>query len=223
MNSVRLTPKLIAGLAILTLGLLWTLDNVLHVQRFALWWPVVLIVAGLARFFDPAASKFGSAILMIAGTLLLLNNLDRFDLDFSDLFPLFIAVVGGKLVWDAITRRSARLATSDPDSTFSAFAMMAGVKRQSVSQEFRGGDASAIMGGVEIDLRSANVRDGEVAEIDTFAMWGGIEIRVPENWRVVGKVLPLMGGFDDKTRPTGTGPTLVVKGVAVMGAVEVKN
>ena len=33
-----------------------------------------------------------------------------------------------------------------------------------------------------------------------FAFWGGIEIKVPEDWTVVTRVMPLMGGVEDKTR-----------------------
>jgi hypothetical protein len=60
---------------------------------------------------------------------------------------------------------------------------------------------------------------------DVFAMWGGIEIRVPENWTVVGRVTPILGGFDDKTRPPQQESTqrLVIRGFVIMGGVEVKN
>lgn len=227
MNSFRLTPRLIVGLAILILGVLLTLDNFgFHTHSIIRWWPVVLIVIGLVRLLDPTAGKGASIVLLLIGGVFLLDNVTNIDIDFSDLFPLLIALLGAKLIWDAIGRRSGpRLATEDPNSTISAFAIMAGVHRQSTSREFRGGDANAIMGGVEIDLRNADIKEGELAEIDAFALWGGVEIRVPENWRIVGKVMPLMGGFEDKTagKHTGPGPTLIVRGAAIMGAVEVKN
>ena len=100
---------------------------------------------------------------------------------------------------------------------------MSGVNRGSNASTFRGGELAAFMGGCEIDLRQAAIH-GE-AVLDVFAMWGGIEIRVPENWTVIGRVMPLLGGFDDATRPPkeATDHRLIVRGVVLMGGVEVKN
>lgn len=228
-TAIRIAPRLLVGLGILVLGLLWTLDNmdIIESERITEWWPMVLIAVGLVRFMDPIKSKFASALFIAVGTVLLLDNLDVADVDLGDLIPLGIAAIGAKLIWDAVRRQSYAPVTSDstdPGSTLTAFALWAGVRRQSTSTAFRGGDASAIMGGVELDLRNAQIRDGEQAVIDAFAMWGGVEITVPENWRVVSKVMPLMGGFEDKTTSKSTtGPVLIVQGTAIMGAIEVKN
>ena len=102
-------------------------------------------------------------------------------------------------------------------------AIMAGVTRGNNSPAFRRADLFAFMGGCEIDLRKAAI-NGE-AIIDLFCMWGGIEIRVPEDWTVVSQIVPLMGGVDDKTRPpqTASGHRLTLRGMALMGGVEVKN
>jgi len=80
-----------------------------------------------------------------------------------------------------------------------------------------------VLGGCELDLRHAAI-DGE-AVIDVFAMWGGIEIKVPENWSVSGRVTPILGGYEDKTRrvPDGTNQRLLVRGLVIMGGVEIKN
>jgi predicted membrane protein len=79
------------------------------------------------------------------------------------------------------------------------------------------------MGGCELDLRHAAI-DGE-AVIEIFALWGGIEIRVPEDWTVVSRVTPLLGGVDDTTRPpqSASRHRLVVRGFVVMAGVEIKN
>ena len=219
--------RLIIGLSILTTGLLWTLDNldVLESESITRWWPVVVIVVGLVRFFDPTAGKLASIIITLVGVGILLDSMDVWDFDPGDFIPLLIAFIGAKLVLDVFRRRNARAAADSPDSIVHAFAFMSSVGRRSVAADFRGGDANAIMGGVELDLRSAQIVPGQEVVIDTFAFWGGIEIRVPDDWRVVSQVMPLMGAYEDNTtsKNATAGPVLVVRGVVVMGGIEVKN
>ncbi len=225
-NPFRITPRLIVGMAILALGILWTLDNMSYIDasHYTRFWPVVLILIGLAKLTDPRASKGGPIVLMLVGAFLLFMKITHMHVDIGDLIPFGLALLGAKLVMDALGRKRPPSSIDDPNAVIHSFAMMAGIHHQSSAQAFRGGDVNAIMGGVELDLRNAQIKDGEEAVIDAFAMWGGIEITVPENWRVAGQVMPLLGGFENKTRATGTGgPLLIIKGTAVMGAVEVKN
>ena len=226
-NFFRNATKLLIGLSILTIGLLWTLDNLNLVESEAItrWWPMVVIVIGLVRFFDRTTSRVGSAVITLIGLALMLDTLDIWGFDPGDFFPLFIALIGVKLVTDVFRRRAVRNTDgATADAIVHAFAFMSGVGRRSVARDFRGGDANAIMGGVEIDLRGAQIQPGQEAILDTFAMMGGIEIQVPENWRVVSEVFPLMGAFDDSTRNTEAGqPVLIVRGFVLMGAIEVKN
>lgn len=221
----RISPRLIIGLGILLIGLLWTLDNMdlIESEQYTRWWPAVLIAAGIARVLDHSGRAAG-VVMIVIGSALLIGSLDLADFDFGDLIPLGIALLGGKLVWDALSRRPASAGGGDSSADINAVAIMSAVKRQSHSSQFRTADATAVMGGVEIDLRSASIQSGQEAVIDTFAFWGGIDIIVPPDWRIVSQVMPLLGGFEDKTqRGTAGGPVLVIRGVAVMGAVEVKN
>jgi hypothetical protein len=219
------TPRLIIGLAVLILGTLWTLDNLdfLESEDFTQWWPAVLIVIGGVQLASRRTNRFGPVLLMIVGVLLLGSSLDYIDLDLRDLIPLGIAAFGAKLIWDALSRRSARPSDPKDDSTVHAFATMGGVHWQSTSQNFQGGDANAIMGGVEIDLRKVQIQPGQDVIIDALAIMGAVEIRVPAGWKIVANVLPIMGGFEDTTASSDTGPRLTIRGTAFMGAIEVKN
>jgi hypothetical protein len=131
--------------------------------------------------------------------------------------------IGGYIVWQALGGESQRLAAADTVSTITALAVMGGVQRSSNAASFKGGELTAIMGGCEVDLRKASIE--REAVIDVFALWGGIEIRVPEDWTVIGKVVPLLGAYEDKSRPPDDGglKRLIVRGAVVMGGVEVKN
>ena len=123
----------------------------------------------------------------------------------------------------AFTDSPPRPSAPPENSTMTVVAIMAGVARGNNSPAFRRADLFAFMGGCEIDLRKAAI-NGE-AIIDLFCMWGGIEIRVPEDWTVVSQIVPLMGGVDDKTRPpqTASAHRLTLRGMALMGGVEIKN
>src|SRR6185436_13726953 len=113
----------------------------------------------------------------------------------------------------------------DPTATVGAVAVMSAIERSTSTTDFRGGELTAVMGGIEVDLRQAQIANGE-AVIDVFAFWGGIELKVPESWVVVGKVAPLMGGYVDKTRRQAKHDghqRLILRGMAIMGGVEVRN
>jgi predicted membrane protein len=100
---------------------------------------------------------------------------------------------------------------------------MSGVKRNIFSAGFRRANLTAVMGGVEIDLRQSAASGGE-SVIDVFAIWGGIQIRVPADWQVVSEVVPIMGGVDDRSgHVQPSRHRLVLKGMVLMGGVEVKS
>ena len=84
-------------------------------------------------------------------------------------------------------------------------------------------EVSAVMGGCDIDLRDA-VPSTDPLVIQVFAMWGGIDIRVPPGWEIQNEAWPILGGIVDSTTPPAV-PThrVILRGNAFMGGVEIKN
>jgi predicted membrane protein len=102
-------------------------------------------------------------------------------------------------------------------------AMLGGTKTVNSSDDFRGGQAVAVMGGCEIDLRKASVA-AEEAVLDVFAFWGGVVVIVPEDWEVDNQVNAFLGGVEDKSHPApGSKQRLVLTGTVIMGGAEVKH
>jgi len=58
----------------------------------------------------------------------------------------------------------------------SLIAVLGGVEHRNSSQDFRGGHASAILGGCDIDLRRASIASGP-AILDVFAFWAASRSR----------------------------------------------
>ena len=68
--------------------------------------------------------------------------------------------------------------------------------------------------------------DPSGAVIDATAAFGGIDILVPEGWRVTASGIPIFGGFESKTKappPSEDVPKLTVRGLALFGGVTVKH
>ena len=225
--GVRLTPHLMFGLLIILVGVVFTLDNLnlAHAEDYLRYWPAGLIAIGLTKLWQDRreqGSSIGGVIFTLVGTWLLFDTLGYVEANPIDFWPLLLVFIGTVIVWQGIRGRRQRSGASTND-TINAVAILSGVNRGSNSTSFKGGELTAFMGGCEIDLRNAQI-NGEAA-IDVFAMWGGIEIRVPENWTVIGKVTPLMGGFEDHTRApqAASAHRLIVRGMVIMGGVEIKN
>ncbi len=109
-----------------------------------------------------------------------------------------LALIGLRLVWIGLWPRRP-LAGAENIATVDGLVLLGGGRRSSNSADFRGGDLMAVMGGFNVDLRNAKIANGP-AVIDVFAFWGGIDIKVPEDWAVTVRGIPLLGGFDDKTQ-----------------------
>ncbi len=201
-----LTSRLVFGLLLIFLGVVFTLDQMrwIDAEDVLRLWPLVLIAAGAGKLFGPrsAGSRFTGLILIVVGGWLLLEILDVVYASIWDYWPLLLVLVGVRIVWRGLVGESR--AAADSASTVNAVAMLGGMSRASDSPDFRGGDMMAFMGGCEVDLRRARIATGP-AVIDAFAFWGGVEIRVPEDWVVSVKGIPFMGGYEDNTRPLANG------------------
>ena len=223
------TAQVVFGLMIVVVGILFTLDNVglIDARDYLQYWPAGLVVVGLLKIWQATRDGhgwFGGLVFVVIGTWMLVERIVYFTINARDLLPLGLVVLGGYMVWRGFGGRR-RERESDGHSSFSALAIMGGVARRSSSQAFQGADLTALMGGCEIDLRPASIAPGTEAVIDVFAFWGGIDIKVPEDWTVVTRAMPLMGGVEDKTRApqASTSKRLVIRGIVVMGGVTIKN
>lgn len=223
------TAQVVFGLMIVIAGVLFTLDNLdlLDARDYLRYWPAGLVAIGLLKIYHARGAGhgwFGGLLFIGVGVWMLLNGILYFTISVRDLLPLLLVALGGYMVWRGFGGQS-RPTSADGQSSFSALAIMGGVARRSSSQAFIGADLTAVMGACEIDLSQASIAPGSEAVIDVFALWGGIEIKVPEDWTVVINAMPLMGGVEDKTRAPQSGPVkrLVLRGVVVMGGVAIKH
>ncbi|AFR47935.1 DUF1707 domain-containing protein [Gordonia sp. KTR9] len=84
--------------------------------------------------------------------------------------------------------------------------------------------ATAIMGGVELDLREVEFI-APVLTLQCMAIMGGVEIKVPDGVTVEIGGLGIMGGFSGRSQKASRpgAPVVRVTGLALMGGVDVKH
>lgn len=82
----------------------------------------------------------------------------------------------------------------------------------------------AVCGGVELDLTEASFQQQRIV-INAFCLFGGMEIKLPENVAVRSTGTGIFGGFDVETRdaPDPRAPVIVITGFAIFGGVSAKS
>ena len=188
MNRQR--SGVVFGAFIIVVGLFALLDN-LHLfdaHRVQPFWPLVFVALGALKLAQSRRSShviWGGA-LMALGTGMTLQNLGLIHFEWRQLWPVALILVGLNVISKSFRPRGDDAACATPGdgqrnerlehgSRIDASATMSGIVLKNDSQEFTGGDISAVMGAVEIDLRQAAIATEAVLHLSVIM--GGVEDR----------------------------------------------
>ncbi len=231
-RSRRGAPRggVVAGAIIIGIGTLLLLHEFGIMPDFdwSTYWPVILIVIGALNLSDrKPGGQTGGVILIGIGALFLLRELGIIHFLFRQIWPVFVIALGAGLLLQALRRPQFERGFTRFGNALNEWTVFGGGKRVITATNFQGGEVFAVFGGHEIDLRDADI-EGDSAGIHVTVVFGGAEFKVPGHWEVVSKVMPVFGGFEDKTahpRPDSGKPVkrLFISGAVVFGGFEVKN
>jgi predicted membrane protein len=230
---------LVIGTIILLLGILFLLENLGYFQVAPLWqfWPVVLIAVGIAKLIDSRGKNWiPGTVLTLIGLIFLANNIGVLAWNIWKFAGPALLILAGVLILvrgsfhfdDNVYWTGAFQDTgANAENVLHEYAIFGGVNRRIESQDFQGGEAIALFGGVEIDMHRAATTREEIS-VDVNAIFGGVELWTPDTWDVIVRGSSILGGFEDKTHRTAAPegvkrPRLVIRGSAVFGGVVVKN
>jgi hypothetical protein len=221
---VTMAVRMWLGGLLVVFGGLWLLDALEVLDAGAVidrWWPLAVIALGAAGAVTQRRLSLGPVVVMGIGTVLLVDQLVEVDMD-AYLWPLLAVAVGGWLLVTLGRRGAPAPSSVDRESTFALFG---GSETRNRSPHFQHANVAAVMGGATLDLREAHVDPG--ARVDALALFGGVDVIVPQGTRVALHGLPVFGGYGDKTVTDGVlpddAPVLDVNATAIFGGVEVKN
>jgi len=216
--------QLVFGIAVILIGVGFFLDA-LNLVDFSNvignWWPTFVILAGLVSLISNPRVFLWPLLIIAIGVLLQLREFNLLSFNpWSLIWPAIIIVFGASILFKSNNWNKRQDHNEDELDLFSGFS---GHQAKSSSQDFKGGKATAVFGGIELDLRHAAIK--QTANLEVFAAFGGIDIRVPEGWRVEVSGTPILGGWENKTDTPKSKDASVLKiqGTCMFGGVSVKS
>jgi len=220
------------GGVIVFVGVALLLDHLGIVSVGGLWrfWPMILVLAGIVNLLDECRRMWG-VVLLAAGILLQLGEFNLVKVTWALLWPGAVISVGLMLMWGSIKARKGGVGRTEGPTgpgALNEMAIFSGVEKRVSSKNFTGGRLFAMFGGIEIDLWQAEI-EGDTAVLHIDAIFGGVELRVPDTWVVSSEGQGIFGGYSDSTHqrppadPAQPRKTLIIRGAAVFGGVEIRN
>lgn len=217
--------RITTGIIILAIGvgaLLGALNLIPFWSWFSNLWPILVIVAGLFVLLGDFRRNYiwGIAIILV-GVLLQLKAAGVVDFNFFSLIvPIGLIAAGLTVLLHVQNRPSIKAGSNDVDDISVIFS---GSESKNKSANYQGGRITAIFGGAVLDLRDAKIQ--KEAVLDVFTVCGGVEIRVPRDWKVISKAAPIAGGVENRSEGNEDhkGPVLIVTGTVALGGVEIKT
>lgn len=220
--------NVIIGLVLIALGVLIGL-NALDLLKFNIffkgWWSLFIIIPcfiGVLKDKEKTSSilgcLFGVGLLLCAQEVITYKQLGEFA------FPVILVVVGisfiVRSIFNSQLSEEMKKVTYKGDSKTIAF--FSGQEINCDNKEFKGTSLVAVFGGIDLDLRKA-IFDGDTI-IKACCVFGGIDILVPNNVKVVIKSNSVFGGVEQKRKNTEIDDksyTLYVDASCVFGGLDV--
>jgi len=203
--------------------------------NFLTQWPMLFVGVGTISLIG--GNRKGGIILIIIGVFFLICK----D-NWAVYWPLILIAVGITILFRQRDPHKFRIGTAPEENiseanstnsynsvnTFDDFVIFGGREIFINSQALAGGKATSIFGGIEFDMKKANLQPGG-AVVDCISVFGGCGFKIPMDWIVRNEVTTIFGAFTDKRGDTYSekyydpSKTIVIKGVSIFGGIEVKH
>lgn len=237
-KNINTNKKAVLGAFLIALGAIWILERLDLIPSFLndifISWQMLLIGVGI--FVSITGNKSKGTILIVAGAFFLIPEVVHIPYELRRIgWPLFVILVGVVLIMlhskgkEAYSHFSCDKKNHKNIDYFEDFVVFGGREVYIDSQNFQGGQTAAIFGGAQYDFRQAQLSPNG-AEVEALAVFGSTVFKVPQGWNIKNEVTAIFGAFADKR---GNAPlnqivndpsrTLVIKGFALFGGVEIKN
>ncbi len=204
---------IIWGIAIVALGVIFG-GNAIGLFNFDVffdgWWTLFIIVPSAISLITEK-ERLQSLAFLGAGIIMLLaaQHVFEWEVAWKAILALFLILIGLSIIFRSIfhsknDKEVEKKVKSADDKTMDAqTAVFSGSERVYNDEVFSGSNMVAIFGGAELDLRKAKFTKDTV--IKAFALFGGVDIKVPEDVNIKSKSGFIFGGISDERKGESKG------------------
>lgn len=234
----KINANFIIGLFFIILGLLITLnylDIIVDVNYSVIFWSFVCLT-GLGIALNEQKFTTIPSLMVVVGLWNTLKEVGIIEYSiFNFIWPICLFTIGISLVFsNNLFSKRTQNQTSDKNIKESKLnnknvlvfnGIFSGVEQRLSTNPFNGLNATALFGGVELDLRDIVVIDKEVY-IEASAFFGGVTFIMPDNKYniIVDDSLAIFGGIENKYKGifNENNNTIIINSKAMFGGVEIK-
>jgi hypothetical protein len=236
----KCNASLIFGVVAIIAGTVLMLDRLGYVDAHLIFrlWPLILIALGINTLLQKRGGVvqriggdeyivgsgrgniIGGGMLILVGVLNLLFTLHYFR--WSQMWPVMLIGFGLLMVWESQRPRQER---SNVGGDGSAHSVFASVEKSIDTRDFREATVESVFGSIELDLGRAEMVEDK-AYLNVACVFASVEVRIPDHWNVLIEANAVFGSCENKARPplpSATPKTLIVRGDAVFGSIEIRN
>ena len=222
--------KILWGVVLILVGGIFALNafGITNIEVFFDgWWTLFIIVPCFIGIFSER-EKTGNIIGLAIGVFLLLccQNVLDFDMLWKLVIPAIIVIIGIKLIFSAVLGDKATkmivVSRQNGDNVKTGCATFSGQDMNFDGEIFEGAELNAVFGGVKCDLRNAIIEKD--CAITASAIFGGIDIYVPDNINVKISSNSIFGGVSEKKHHPymENAVTLYINATCIFGGAEIK-
>ena len=233
MENRNSRKSIIVGFVVLVAGLALLLNNLgiynYELKRYILRWEMIPIAMGL--IFILSHDHKGPGIVFLAiGTTLYVRNFFDLNINFWQIFwAAMLILIGIMIIFrNKIDTSRCEKKNLSSDDVIDEINVFGGGDRTITSQNFQGGRIFAVFGGSNFNLSRSKLAPGK-NYIEVLAIFGGMKLIVPEDWKVKINAISIFGGFSDKHRMIPSSSVsdsdneLIIKGFVIFGGGEIKS
>ncbi|HPC97941.1 MAG TPA: DUF5668 domain-containing protein [Bacteroidales bacterium] len=224
--------RVVIGVILVLAGLLMIMKNAGFFSHFIeeviFSWQMLLVTIGLIITIGSSGSKTAGIILMAVGSFFLIPEIFSEAFNIYNMFwPSIFIIIGVIFIFSRRRWRPSGHISETGEEFIDYVYVFSGGERQIQTGNFRGGKVTAVFGGAELDLTRSSLAPG-VNTLEVACVFGGVTIKVPDEWDIKIEVTPVLGGFSDERklregRTVIQGKQLIIKGAVVFGGGEVKS